>query len=127
MGDDDEEENLSINHDIILLRGFVNLFSADGEGIRSKIGDAIKLKYPLVGNRAFIFLRANRRKLITPVSCEEYKYKQVKLLCGQGVICIKMKSELNCLIRDDNRNSLIEDNDLPGKFCTVFEIFKENF
>ena len=48
--DDDEEENLSINHDNILLREFVNLVSTDGEAeIRSKIGDAIRLKYPLVG------------------------------------------------------------------------------
>ena len=36
---DDEEENLSINHDNILLRGFVNLVSTDEEAeIRSKIG-----------------------------------------------------------------------------------------
>ena len=94
---DDEEENLSINHDNILLRGFVNLVNTDEEtNIRSKIGDAIRLKYPLVGNRDFVFLRANRRKLSTPVSCEEYTYKQVKLLCGQGAIYIKMKSGLNC-------------------------------
>ena len=42
--DDDEEENLLINHDNILLRGFVNLVSTDGEAdIRSKIGDAIEV------------------------------------------------------------------------------------
>ena len=104
VGDaDDEEENLSINHDNILLRGFVNFVNTDGEAdIRSKIGDAIRLKYPLVGNRDFVFLRANRRKLSTPVSCEEYMYKQVKLLCGQGAIYIKMKSGLDCLTCDDN-------------------------
>ena len=54
--DGDEEENLSINHDNILLRGFVNLVSTDGEAeIRSKIGDAIRLKHPLVGNGDFVF------------------------------------------------------------------------
>ena len=128
VGDDDEEESLSINHDNILLRGFVNLVNTDGEDdIRSKIGDAIRLKYPLVGNRDFVFLRANRRKLSTPVSCEEYMYKQVKLLCGQGAIYIKMKSELNCILCDDDGNSLIEDDDLPGKFCCVFKIFKAKF
>ena len=126
VGDDDEEESLSINHDNILLRGFVNLVNTDGEDdIRSKIGDAIRLKYPLVGNRDFVFLRANRRKLSTPVSCEEYTYK--KLLCGQGAIYIKMKSELNCIICDDDGNSLIEDDDLPGKFCCVFKMFKAKF
>ena len=124
--DDDDEENLSINHDNILLRGFVNLVNTDGEAdIRSKIGDAIKLKYSLVGNRDFVFLRANRRKLSTPVSCEEYTYKQVKLLCGQGAIYIKMKSGLNCLTCDDDGTSLIEDDDLPGKFCCVFSFHSQ--
>ena len=114
--DDDEEENLSINHDNILLRGFVNLVSTDGEAdIRSKIGDAIRLKHPLIGNRDFVFLRANRRKLSIPVSCGEYSYKQVKLLCGQGAIYVKLKSGLNCLISDGDVNSSIDSEDLPGK------------
>jgi len=114
--DDDEEETLSINHDNILLRGFVNLVSTDGEPeIRSKIGDAIRLKHPLVGNRDFVFLRANRRKLSIPVSCVEYSYKQVKLLCGQGAIYIKLKSGLNCLICDGDVKSSIDYDDLPGK------------
>ena len=65
--DKQNQENLAINHDNIVFRGF---------------GDAIRLKYPLVGNRDFVSLRANRRKLRIPFSCEEYTYKQVKLLCG---------------------------------------------
>ena len=117
-GDEENQENLAINHDNIVLRGFVNLSTTDGEAeIRSKIGDAIRLKYPLVGNRDFVFLRANRRRLSTPVSCEEYTYKQVKLLCGQGAIYIKLKSELNCLICDDDANSSAGDEDLPGNIC----------
>lgn len=47
-------------------------------------------------------------------------YKQVKLLCKQGPIYIKMKGELNCFICDDNGKSSVED-DLPGKFCCVFK------
>ena len=116
VDDDDEEENLSINHDNILLRGFINLVSTDGEAeVRSKIGDAIRLKHPLVADRDFVFLRANRRKLSIPVSCEEYSYKQVKLLCGQGAIYVKLKSGLNCLICDGDVNSSIDNEDLPGK------------
>ena len=115
--DEDEEENLSINHDNILLRGFVNLVSTDGEAeIRSKIAIvAIRLKYPLVGNRDLVFLRANRRKLSIPVSCGEYSYKQVKLLCGQGAIYVKLKSGMNCLICDGDVNSSTDYEDLPGK------------
>ena len=72
----------------------------------------MRLKYPLVSSNDFGFLRANRRKLSKPVTCEEYAYKQVKLLCGQGAIYITMKSELSCLLSE---NSLIGDDDLPGK------------
>ena len=115
--DDDDEENLSINHDNILLRGFVNLVSTDGEAeIRSKIGDAIRLKHPLAANGDFVFLRANRRKLSIPVSCGEYSYKQVKLLCGQGAIYVKLKNGLNCLICDGDVNSSSDHDDLPGKY-----------
>ena len=90
--------------------------STDGEAeVRSKIGNAIILKHPLVGNRDFVFLRANRRKLSIPVSCGEYSYKQVKLLCGQRAIYVKLKSGLNCLICDGDVNSSIDNEDLPGK------------
>ena len=53
--DDYEEETLSINHDNIFLQGFINLLSTDGEAeIRSKIGDAVRLKHVLVGNRDLV-------------------------------------------------------------------------
>ena len=77
--------------------------------------------------RDFLFLCAIQQKLSTLVSCVEYTYKQVKLLCRQGAIYIKTKGELNCLICDDNGNSLIEDDDLSGIFCFVFNIVKAKF
>jgi len=113
--DELDEEEFVINNDNILLRGFVHLVSTDGEAeVGRKIGDAVRLKYPLVSNTDFLFLRANRRKLSKPLTCEEYTYKQVKLLCGQGAIYITMKSELNCLLSDKEGNSLIDDEELPG-------------
>ena len=110
-----------------LVNTISTLVNIDGEAdIRYKIGDAIRLKYLLAGNRDFVFLRANRRKLSTPVSCEEYTYKQVKRLCGQGAIYIKMKRGMKCLTCDDDGTSLIED-DLPGKVCCVFKIVSKSF
>lgn len=74
--DDDEEENLLINYDNILFWGFVNLVNIDGEvDIWFKIGDVIRLKYLLVGNRDFVFFCVNWWKLSIFVSCEEYMYK----------------------------------------------------
>ena len=113
---EEDDEEFVINNNNILLRGFVHLVSTDGEAeVHRKIGDAVRLKYPLVSNNDFVFLRANRRKLSKPVTCEEYAYKQVKLLCGQGAIYITMKRELSCLLSDNEGNSLIGDDDLPGK------------
>ena len=116
LEEEEDDENLPINHDNILLRGFVNLVSTDGEAeIRSKIGDTIRLKHTLVGNMEFVFLHANRRKLSIPASVGEYSYKQVKLLCGQGAVYVKLKSGLNFLIYDGDVNSSKGHEDLPGK------------
>ena len=102
--DDDEEENLSINHDNILLRGFVNLVSTDGEAdIRSKIGDAIRLKHPLIGNRDFVFLRANRRKLSIPVSCgEEYRSTRLRANSQTNKLAYNLSSRLRRRVHSSN-------------------------
>ena len=114
---EEDGEEFVINNNNILLRGFVHLVSTDCEAeVRRKIGDAVRLKYPLVSNNDFVFLRANRRKLSKPVTqCEEYAYEQVKLLCGQGAIYLTMKNELSCLLSGNEGNSLIGDDDFPGK------------
>jgi hypothetical protein len=86
-GDEDECDEYMITSNNIMLRGFVNLMTTDSESnIRAKIGEAIRLKYPLVRNNDFVFLRANRRKLSIPVTSQEYSFKQLKLLAGQGAI-----------------------------------------
>ena len=82
-----------INNDI-LPRGFVHLIYTDGEAeVQGKIPDAVRLKYPLSSNTDFVLLRPNHRKLSRPVTCEEYTYKQVTLLCGQGAIYIHHDEE----------------------------------
>ena len=52
-----KKKNFSINHDNIFFWGFVNIVNTDSEDdIPSKIGDAIRLKYPLIGERFFVSL-----------------------------------------------------------------------
>lgn len=52
--------------------------------MRKALYDAIRLKYPAVGCRDIVFLKANGRKLTKIVNCDEYSFKQVKSLAGQG-------------------------------------------
>ena len=100
-GDEDDCDEYMITSNDILLRGFINLMTTDNESnIRAKTGEAIRMKYPLVRNNDFVFLRANRRKLSIPVTSQEYSFKQVKLLAGQGAIYMKMKDGLNCFCEE---------------------------
>ncbi|CAB4036236.1 Hypothetical predicted protein, partial [Paramuricea clavata] len=70
--------------------------------ICAEIGKATRLKYPMVSDSNFEFLRATRRKLLKLVSCQSYDYQQVKLLASQGSIYVKLKDGLECLLVDDS-------------------------
>ena len=104
-----------ITSDNIMLRVFVNLMATDSESqIREKIGEAIRLKYPLVRNNDFVFLHAKCCKLTIPVTSQEYSFKQVKLLAGQGAIYIKMKDRLNCFCQEENKTASDDDSTIEG-------------
>ena len=121
-GDEDECDEYMITSNNIMLRGFVNLMTTDSESnIRAKIGEAIRLKYPLVRNNDFVFLRANRRKLSIPVTSQEYSFKQVKLLAGQGAIYIKMKDGLNCFCEEEDRTAS-DDGAIEGIVIYVLSV-----
>lgn len=123
-GDEDDCDEYIITSDNVMLRGFINLMSTDSESnIRAKIGEAIRLKYPLVSNNDFVFLRANRRKLSIPVTSQEYSFKQVKLLAGQGAIYIKMKVGLNCLCVEETASD--DDSAIEGIMHMWLWVFYE--
>ena len=119
-GDEDDCDEYMITSNNILLRGFINLMTTDNESnIRAKFGEAIRMKYPLVRNNDFVFLRANRRKLSIPVTSQEYSFKQVKLLAGQGAIYIKMKDGLNCFCEEKTTS----DDDCAIEGIVLYFIF----
>ena len=122
--DEDECDEYMITSNNIMLRGFINLMTTDSESnIRAKIGEAIRLKYPLVRNKDFVFLRANRCKLSIPVTSQEYSFKQVKLLAGQGAIYIKMKDGLNCFCEEEDKTANDDDSATEGIIICVFNLF----
>ena len=97
-----ESESWAITDENIVLRGLIELTTASKEAeIRAEIGKATRMKFPMVSDTDFQFLRATRRKLSQPVSCQSYDYQQVKLLAGQGSIYLKLKDGLECLFVDD--------------------------
>ena len=110
-GDDEEAYSDSVHSDSwmltdesIVLRGFITLKSEDNEqAIRKALSDAIQMKYPAVASKDLVFLKASRRRLTQPVNCDEYTFKQVKSLAGQGAIYVRLKHGFGFLL--DNQGS----------------------
>ena len=70
--------------DNIILRGLIQLSPESSEmDIRKKLGEVTRVKFPTVSDSDFVFLRAIRRKLLIPVTCDSFAYKQLKVVAGQ--------------------------------------------
>ena len=97
-----ENDTLLFSESMVSIRGFIEIpTTASEEDIRTELCKAIQLKFPMVSKNDFEFVRANRRRITKPVSCNEYNYNQVKLLAGQGCIYLKMKDGLECLFVEE--------------------------
>ncbi len=106
-----EGNSWSFSEDIVLLRGIIQISNSSGEReVREQIGTAARIKYSILNNEDFEFLRATRRVLTKPVNSGAYDFKQVKLLAGQGSIYLKLKDHIYCLLLEG------EDGDENSKF-----------
>ncbi|PFX14012.1 hypothetical protein AWC38_SpisGene21869 [Stylophora pistillata] len=104
LGDDDEDE-WTISDDKIMLRGLIQLSPESSEAdIRRKLGEVTRVKFPTVTYSDFVFLRAIRKKLSIPVTCDSFAYKQLKVVAGQGALYVKLKPGFDCLL-ENNVNS----------------------
>ena len=102
IGDSCENDTLLFSESMVAIRGFIEIpTTASEEDIRTELCKAIQLKFPMVSKNDFEFVRANRRRITKPVSCNEYNYNQVKLFAGQGCIYLKMKDGLECLFVEE--------------------------
>ena len=74
LGDEDEDE-WTISNDKIMLRTLIQLSPESSEAdIQSKLGEVMRLKFPTVADSDFVCLRAIRRKLSIPVTCDSFAY-----------------------------------------------------
>ena len=96
------QETVVFEDRMIVLRGFIEISKTASESdIRGKLGEAIRIKYPIISDTDFHFVRANRRKISRPVSVGEYNFQQVKLLAGQGSLYLMMKDGFDFFLKDD--------------------------
>lgn len=85
--------------------GLIQLSPESFEGdIRRKLGEVTRVKFPTVADSDFVFLRAIRRKLSIPVTCDSFAYKQLKVVAGQGAIYVKLKLGFECLLENNVYN-----------------------
>ncbi|CAB4031083.1 Hypothetical predicted protein, partial [Paramuricea clavata] len=101
----EDTEIIVYEENMMALRGFIEVTKAATEkDIREKLGEAIRIKFPMVSDDSdtdFEFVRANRGRITKPVTVGEYNYQQIKLLAGQGCIYLKMKGGFDCLLVED--------------------------
>ncbi len=107
-------DNWQLSDECIVLRGFVTLKSEANEAaVRKAIADAIQLKYPNVTPSDLEFLKANRRKLTRPVNCQEYSFKQIKLLAGQDCIYVTIKAGFDFVLDSNDGTENNENDEFP--------------
>ena len=105
-----EGESWSFSEDIVLLRGIIEIDNSASEtDVREEIGKAARMKYDILTNNDFEFLRATRRVLSMPVNSGAYDFKQVKLLAGQGSLYMKLKDHIYCLLEQENSDDKEDD------------------
>ena len=96
----------SFSEDIVLLRGIIELLNNSSEAdVREQIGKAARMKYSILSNKDFEFLRATRRVFSKPVNSGAFDFQQVKLLAGQGSIYVKLKDHIYCLLEGGDHHS----------------------
>ena len=122
-----------------MLRGLIQLSPESSEAdIRGKLGEVTRVKFPTVTDSEFVFLRAIRRKLSIPVTCDSFAYKQLKVVAGQGAIYVKLKPGFgsNCRIprhfeaaplkRLDTRIRSRKYHSSPSKLLGICDLSHEN-
>ena len=114
--DNNDTDTWLFSESMVAIHGFIEIpTTASEENIQTDLCKAIQLKLPMITKNDFEFARANRRRITKPVSCNEYNYNQIKLLAGQGCICLKIKDGLECLFVKEEPGDDAFDFEKEGK------------
>lgn len=90
--------------DMVLLKGYCDIATTYTEAeIRKEISETLQQRFPLMTPRFFDFVKRERNTITTPVVKPSHKwdFKQVKELCGQGKLYIRLNVSIEALEMED--------------------------
>jgi hypothetical protein len=83
----------SLVDDMIILKGYCDLGTSYSEAdIRKEISEILQQKFPAITTGLFDFVKRERNRVVTPVvkATHKWDFKQVKELCGQGKLYVRL-------------------------------------
>ena len=100
-GSDDHE--YAIKEEMILVKGEFDLLTgADEQTIRQELKDLFRVKFPLISENDFDFVKRERNSIVTPVVKENHSwdYAHVKHLCGAGKLYVRLNVSKDVISKD---------------------------
>ena len=100
-GSDDHE--YVIKEEMILVKGEFDLLTgADEQTIRQELKDLFRVKFPLISENDFDFVKRERNSIVTPVVKENHSwdYAHVKHLCGAGKLYVRLNVSKDIISKD---------------------------
>ena len=92
-GRSSQNDEYTIKEEMILVKGEFDLLTgADEQAIRQELKDLFKVKFPLISETDFDFVKRERNTILTPVVKENHlwDYVHVKHLCGAGKLYVRL-------------------------------------
>ena len=98
--DSDDEGGDTLRKDIVMSRSMVTLNDCDSEElIKHKLVSSLNPKYPMLEKYHFEFIKVFQKITFLQMGKNtEYNYSVVKQLAGQGLLYIRMKKALQCIV-----------------------------
>ena len=91
--DDSQNDEYTLKEEMILVKGEFDLLTgADEQTIRQELKDLFKVKFPLISETDFDFVKRERNTILTPVVKENHlwHYAHVKHPCGAGKLYVRL-------------------------------------
>ena len=96
-GRSSQNDEYTIKEEMILVKGEFDLLTgADEQAIRQELKDLFKVKFSLISETDFDFVKRERNTTLTPVVKENHlwDYAHVKHLCGAGKLYVRLDKKM---------------------------------
>ena len=78
---------------MVILKGYCDIGTTYSEAdIRKEISETLQQRFPAITSGLFDFVKRERNRVVTPVveSSHKWDFKQIKELCGQGKLYVRL-------------------------------------